>query len=63
MCSQTGVERPIRFMLGRIPELFAGHQEAMTIIYVQGSADRAQSEALDAELKRLLAAACTGYLR
>ncbi|MHC4952879.1 MAG: hypothetical protein ACYTGZ_03250 [Planctomycetota bacterium] len=59
----TGVRGPIRFMLGRVPELFAGHKEAMTLVYVQGSADSTKKSALASELRTLIAAACAGYLK
>ncbi len=53
---RRGVEHPISFMLARIPELFVGKREAMTLIYVQGSG--APKEQLEKELKQLLAGAC-----
>ncbi len=51
-----GVREPILFMFARVPEMFVGKREAMTLIYVQGGG--APRERLEQELKQLLAAAC-----
>ncbi len=51
------VEEPIRFHLSILPELFLGHREPMTLVYVQGDAARGGEKALEAEQLGLLAEA------
>lgn len=54
---RRSVAEPIRFYLSILPELFVGHREPMTLVYVQGSAPRGGEKALEAELRGLLARA------
>ena len=46
---------PIPFLIGLVPELFAGNREPTTLIYVQGSASPGNETALEAELQDFLA--------
>lgn len=54
---RRGVEEPIRFHLSILPELFVGHREPMTLVYVQADATRGGEKALEEQLRVLLAEA------
>lgn len=60
---ERGVARPVRFMLERLPELFVGHREPMTLLYAQGETTSELAPELEEELKALLAAACKEYCK
>ncbi len=51
------VAEPIRFHLSILPDLFVGHREPMTLVYVQADAAKGGEAALEAELRALLARA------
>ena len=58
-----GVGDPIAFMLGRLPRLFVGQREAMTLVFVHAAVHADEKEAVAAELNTLLAAVCRGTIR
>lgn len=51
------VTEPIRFYFSILPELFVGHREPMTLVYVQADTTRGGEQALEADLRALLARA------
>jgi hypothetical protein len=57
------VAQPIRFYLSILPELFIGRREPMTLVYVQGDAEKGGEKALEQELRALLGRAVDALQR